>query len=51
MSSSMPSSEFTAVGEEEVEDGGGEEIRLLKDNPKEKGGGTRRGEGDLGVGS
>jgi hypothetical protein len=51
ISSSRPSSEFTAVGKEEVEDGGGEGRQLMRDVPKEDGGGTGVGDGEQGAGS
>jgi hypothetical protein len=46
MSSSRPSSEFTAVGEEEVDEGGGEDRRLIKEGAELDGGGTRTGDGE-----
>jgi hypothetical protein len=51
MLSSRPSSELTAVGEEEMEEGGGEDKRLIKDDSEEVGGGTGMGEGERGLGS
>jgi hypothetical protein len=51
MSSSKPSSEFTAVGEEEVEEGGGEDKRLIREGAELDGGGTGMGEGEWGLGS
>jgi hypothetical protein len=51
MSSSRPSSEFTAVGEEEVDEGGGEDRRLIKEGAELDGGGTGMGEGERGFGS
>jgi hypothetical protein len=51
MSSSRPSSEFTAVGEEEVDEGGGEDRRLIKEGAELDGGGTGMGEGERGLGS
>jgi hypothetical protein len=50
MSSSRPSSELTAVGEEEIEEGGGEDKRLIRDVSEEAGGGTGMGEGEWGLG-
>jgi hypothetical protein len=51
MSSSRPSSEFTAVGEEEVDEGGGEDRQLIKEGAELDGGGTGMGEGEQGLGS
>jgi hypothetical protein len=51
MSSSRPSSEFTAVGEEEVDERGGEDRRLIKEGAELDGGGTGMGEGERGLGS
>jgi hypothetical protein len=51
MSSSRPSSEFTAVGEEEVDEGGGEDRRLIKEGVELEGGGTGTGDGERGLGS
>jgi hypothetical protein len=51
MSSSKPSSEFTAVGEEEVDEGGGEDRRLIREGAELDGGGTGMGEGERGLGS
>jgi hypothetical protein len=51
MSSSRPSSEFTAVGEEEVGEGGEEDRRLIKEGAGLDGGGTGMGEGERGLGS
>jgi hypothetical protein len=51
MSSSRPSSEFTAVGEEEVDEEGGEDRRLIKEGAELDGGGTGMGEGERGFGS
>jgi hypothetical protein len=51
MSSSRPSSEFTAVGDEEVDEGGGEERRLIREGAELDGGGTGTGEGERGLGS
>jgi hypothetical protein len=51
MSSSRLSSEFTAVGEEEVDEGGGEDRRLIKEGAELEGGGTGTGDGERGLGS
>jgi hypothetical protein len=51
MSSSRPSSEFTAVGEDEVDEGGGEDRRLIKEGAELDGGGIGMGEGERGLGS
>jgi hypothetical protein len=51
MSSSRPSSELTAVGEEEIEEGKGEDKQLIKDVSEEAGGGTGIGEGEWELGS
>jgi hypothetical protein len=46
MSSSRLSSEFTAVGEEEMDEGGGEDRRLIKEGAELEGGGTGTGDGE-----
>jgi hypothetical protein len=46
MSSSRPSSEFTAVGEEEVDEGGGEDRQLIKEGAELDSGRTRTGDGE-----
>jgi hypothetical protein len=51
MSSSRPSSEFTAVGEEEEDEGGGEDRRLIKEGVELDGGGIGIGDGERGLGS
>jgi hypothetical protein len=51
MSLSRPSSEFTAVGEEEEDKGGGEDRRLIKEGAELDGGGTGTGDGEQGLGS
>jgi hypothetical protein len=51
MSSSRPSSEFTAVGEEEVDEEGGEDRRLIKEGVELDGGETGTGDGERGLGS
>jgi hypothetical protein len=51
MSSSRPSSEFTAVREAEVDEGGGEDRRLIKESVELDGGGTGTGNGERGLGS
>jgi hypothetical protein len=51
MSSSRPSSEFTVVGEDETEEGGGKERRLIREVSEDEGGGTGIGEGERGFGS
>jgi hypothetical protein len=51
MSSSRPSSEFTAVGEEEVDEEGGEDRWLIKEGTGLDSGGTGIGEGERGLGS
>jgi hypothetical protein len=51
ISSSRPSSEFTAVGEVEVDERGGEDRRLINEGVWLDGGGTGMGEGEPGLGS
>jgi hypothetical protein len=51
VSLSRPSSEFTAVGEDEVDEGGGEDKRLIREGAELDGGGTGMGEGERGLGS
>jgi hypothetical protein len=51
VSSSRPNSKFTAVGEEEVDEGGGEEKRLIKEGSELDGEGTGTGDGDCREGS
>jgi hypothetical protein len=51
MSSSRPRSEFTAVGEEEVDEGGEEDRRLIKEGTGLDGRGIGIGEGERGLGS
>jgi hypothetical protein len=51
MSSSRPRSEFMAVGEEEVDEGGGEDRRLMREGAELDSGGTGIGKGERGLGS
>jgi hypothetical protein len=51
ISSSRPSLEFTAVGEDEVDERGGEDRRLINEGARLDGGGTGMGEGERELGS
>jgi hypothetical protein len=43
---SRPNSEFTAVGDEEIDEGEGEDKQLIRDDSELDGGGTGIGDGE-----